>query len=213
MHRALITVLLAGAACACSALNPVAPVDQTPVALVMTSFSSISLPSVSPGQFIYYNAYAVTRDGGYIDVTTQAQWATSDPSMLRPGGVSGNRFFFTGVAPGNVVVIARHQGTEASLPASVVPANRVVFPSVSVSITGLPVLGESARLTAVYRESQSSLIQTVTSGVTWTSSNPTVVAIEDGVARAVGVGTSICSVSYNGATSIFYFSVHPRASL
>ncbi len=215
MRRVLLawTVVTAGAVGACSASNPVAPVDQTPVALVMTSFSSISLPSVSVGQFISYKAYAVTRDGGYVDVTAQAQWTTSDPAILRPGANSGNSFFFTGVAPGNVDVIARHQGTEALLPAFVVPANRVVFPSVSVSITGLPILGESARLTAIYRESQSALIQTVTSGAIWTSSNPAVVAIEDGVARAVGVGTSMCTVTYNGATSIFYFSIHPPASL
>ena len=206
-------MVAAGAAAACSASNPVAPVDQTPVALVMTSFSSISLPSVSVGQFISYKAYAVTRDGGYIEVTAQAQWTTSDPSILRPGGNSGNSFFFTGVASGNADVISRYQGTEASLPAFVVPANRAVFPSVSVSITGLPMLGESARLTAIYRESQSALIQTVTNGVNWTSSNPAVVSIVDGVATAVGVGTSLCTVSYNGATSIFYFSIHPRASL
>ena len=206
------SVIFVAAGSACSATNPVAPVDHTPVALVITSFSSISLPSVSVGQFISYRAYALTRDGGYIEVTSQAQWTTSDPSLLRPASNSGGSFAFTGMAPGNVDVIARHQGAEASLPAFVVPANRAVFPSVSVSITSVP-LGESARLSAVYRETQGALPQTVTNGVTWTSSNPAVVAIEDGVARAVGVGTSMCTVSYNGATSIFYFSIHPLASL
>lgn len=81
----------------------------------------------------------------------------------------------------------------------------------SVSTTGSPNLGESMRLSAVYRESQTSLVQTVTNGVEWTSSNPGVISFENGVAKAVGVETSLCTVSYNGVSSVFYFSVHPRA--
>lgn len=118
------SIFVAYAVLGCSASNPVAPIDHTPVGLVITSFSSISSPSVGVGLFISYKAYALTRDGGYIDVTPQAQWATSDAGILRPGSNSGSTFFFTGVVPGNVDVIARYQGTETSLPAFVIPANR-----------------------------------------------------------------------------------------
>lgn len=214
MRRGLLvawSVFVASAVLGCSASNPVAPIDHTPVALLITSFSSISSPSVGVGQFSSYKAYALTRDGGYIDVTPQAQWTTSDSGILRPGSNTGGTFFFTGVAPGNVDVIARYQGTETSLPAFVIPANRQIFPSVAVATTVSPNLGESIRLSAVYRESQTSLVQTVTNGLEWTSSNPGVISFENGVARAIGIGTSLCTVSYNGVSSVFYFSVHPRA--
>ena len=191
-------------------VNPVAPVDETPVALLLTSFTSISSPSVNVGSFIYYKAYAVTRDRAYIDVTSQVQWTTTDVGILRPGTNDGAGYFFTGVIPGNVDVVARLQGLQASLPASVVPANRTVFPSISVTSPGTMMFGDTFRVSGIYRESQSALIQTVTNGVAWASSNPAVVVIEDGVATGVGVGTSFFTVTYNGVSTTFYFSIHPR---
>jgi hypothetical protein len=212
MRRVLLawTVLAAGAAGACSASNPVAPIDQTVTALFITTMPSVWSPSVSVGQFNIYKAYVATRDGGYLDVTAQAQWTSSDAAVLRAGGSFPSGVSFTGVAPGNAEVRARYEGAEVSLPAFVVPANRSVFPSVTASSVPLLRVGDSVRMSASYRESQTAPFQTLTSGFTLETSNPTVITINGNVANGVGVGTSFLTVTYNGVTSTWYFSVHPR---
>jgi hypothetical protein len=192
----------------CSASNPVEPTDVTPVALVVMPMSSLTPITASIGSANYFVAYFLTADGGYLDVTNQAAWVSSDAGLLRP---TGNAGMFTAVASGAARVIARYQSLEGSLPLLVVAANREVYPQVAAANLPRIEFGGSGQTNAFLRAAQNAPLQPVSAGVTWTSSDPSVATVAGGSVRAVGVGTTLLTVTFNDLTSTYFLSVYPRA--
>lgn len=202
-----MTACLAGVAVltvACSASNPVAPIDLTAAGIFLAGNRSVTVTTVTPGGTAVFRAFAVTRDGGYRDVTSLATWTGSD--LLRPTAPGT----FTAVNTGDARVTARYEGVEGSLPMFVLPANRLIYPSLSMIDPGYVRFGDRIQLTAVFQQSQSDRFQTLVDGVTWTSSDPAILRITGRDAEAVAIGTTLLTVEYGGLTNRFYFSVFPR---
>jgi len=175
--------------------------------MFLTGSRSVTGTVVQSGLFsVPFRAYALTKDGGYQDVTGQATW-TGTPTLVPTS--SPGMFNSTGAGTGRAT--ARYLGVEASLAMEVVPSGRTIFPTLSMIDPGVLKLGDRVQLTAVFQPTQTAFIQTaVVDGVTWTSQDSRILAITGRVADCVGIGTTVLTVEYSGVTTRFYFSVLPR---
>src|SRR6185436_10639214 len=127
----LCVIAIGGAGC--SASNPVAPIDLTPVGMFLTGSRSVTGTVVQSGLFsVPFRAYALTKDGGYQDVTGQATW-TGTPTLVPTS--SPGMFNSTGAGTGRAT--ARYLGVEASLAMEVVPSGRTIFPTLSMIDPGV----------------------------------------------------------------------------
>jgi len=189
----------------CAASNSVAPVDLTPVSLLLTSNTTVASTSVFSGQVVYFRAYALTKDGGYDDVTGRATWVGTAP--LTPFSASPGGFNTLGVGTGRAT--ASYGGFQASLAEDVVTLGVLTYPALSMVDLGHVKFGDQVQLTAMYQPDAFSAPRLV-SGVSWASFEPSIVQITGSTAQAAGIGTTLVTLSYLGVTTRTYFSVFPR---
>jgi len=160
-------------------------------AAVLTSLEvDPATASVPLGASAPLKAVGVYSDGSAADVTAQALWASSSPSVT-VSNASGTEGLVSAVSLGSATVSATFQGMSASSAVSAVPAQLL---SISITASGFSSpLGVPVQLTAmgVYTDGS----RDITTQVGWTSSDLTVAT----VSNAAGTHGKVTPVSVGAA--------------
>ena len=174
------------------------------VSVVTPTLTSISItPSgatIAPGENQQLAATGMYNDGSIRDLTSSVQWNSSDPTIL---SVS-NQGMATPNALGSVTVSA----TSGSI--SGITQMKV---SAIVSLTVVPaspvlVLRGSEPLTALVTFTDSST-QDITKSVSWSSSDPGIASVSNGVLFAWRVGSATISASFGSVVGYAMVAVKP----
>jgi len=149
--------------------------------------------NIAVGAQAKFDAVATLSDGTTQDVTQQAMWTSSDPSVATVvGGVA------TGIAPGGVAIGA-HLGNVAGF------AKLGVSGATLVSITITPVnptvgVGVALQFTATGNYSDGTIAD-LTAKAAWTSSAPGTVAVgPGGAATSLAAGSAIITATVGNVT-------------
>jgi uncharacterized protein YjdB len=167
------------------------------------------------GERFQLSAAAIDSNNTSTNVTLQATWTSSDPSVVTVGSGGRGSGVITSVAPGTATITASYSGLTA---AAAVTVTAAVVTSIQVSPIqpSLPV-GTRQRLlaTAIFSDSTS---QDVTGLATWLSSDANTVAVIPGPGRGGGgidalqAGSAQVSASWmglSGATRVTVTSAVP----
>ena len=183
--------------------TPLTVTDATVVSIEVTPSS----PTLTVNERQQLAATAIYSDNTTQDVTAQATWVSSDPTVAQvttggrgPGG--GGRGNVTALASGSATISATVNGLSGSTTVTVSAATLVsvelnpAAPSVAVGTR------QNFTATAIYSDNTS---QNVTGRVTWISSAPDVASISTaggtrGQALALSSGSTTISASLNGVT-------------
>lgn len=112
---------------------PTPPVQQPPSAPTIVRTEIVAPVSVEPGKSVQLTANVVKSDGAVENVSSRAQWSSTDSRVLRVDSTG----LATGVAPGEVTVAIAYQGSGASSPVMVLPAGTFRLKGV-VTESGIP---------------------------------------------------------------------------
>jgi 6-phosphogluconolactonase (cycloisomerase 2 family) len=188
----LATGVAAGSTTIIATLGSVTGNAALTVTAPIATLASIAVTAVSASIVVggtdQFTATGTYSDGTTKNITTTVTWssgATATATVVSTSGLA------TGVAAGSTTIIAT-LGTVTGNAALTVTAPVVTL--VSITITpAAPTLfnGTTQQLTATGNYSNGTH-QTLTTGITWTSSVPTVATVSaaGGLATAVGIGTT-----------------------
>ena len=192
------------AAASCSASYPTAPTQAAPVSLFIAQGAK---GRVNINSAAGYQAFIVDADGAFENVSGSATFESSDSGIAR----SNSRTTFIGVAAGIATITARYAGLTASVPIVVVDPRVVIFPRLSINVTGPTTIGGRAQTAAGLQRSATAPNENVSSIVAWRSENPAVATIDqNGVITGVGIGTTMISASYEGLIDWYWLSIVPQ---
>jgi uncharacterized protein YjdB len=146
--------------------------------------ASVTIPNGLEEQL---TALGTFSDGTTQDLTAQAGWIASDPSIAAVSNVSGSKGLVTTLAEGAVTVTAKAFGISGS---SKVTVTQAVLQSIAVtpSMARVPA-GYQVQLTATGNYSDGSSFD-VTAQTTWTSSS-TIIATVSTIGSTRGLATGI----------------------
>ena len=143
--------------------------------------------SVPLGQKTQMHAVGSFTDGSQLDLTTSAQWSSSNPKIV----ALSNSGLALASSLGTATVSAAVQSVSASRALSVSPAALTAI-AVIGDTTSVP-LGQKTQMHAIGSFTDGSQ-QDVTTSAQWTSSNAKIVAVTDsGLALAGSLGTATIS--------------------
>ncbi|MCZ6819968.1 MAG: Ig-like domain-containing protein [Calditrichaeota bacterium] len=149
--------------------------------------------TIAAGESVQYKATATFSDGSSSDVTTQANWTSSDSQVATIGATTG---LAVANAPGNTTVTAAIGEVQGQVSLTVAAATLV-------SVTVTPenptiVAGTEQEFNAVGAFSDETQ-RDVTDQVTWSSGNTTVAGITSGgVATGLQPGVTTIAAELNG---------------
>jgi len=153
LRRVLLAALIA-ATLDCSKSSPAGP--TTPIDSPLRGLSITGSTSVPPGSSIQLTALAFHVNGASEDVTAQATWTSSDPSVLQ---VAAGRA--QGLADGEAIVTVQYSTTRATRTVVVLePGTFTVTGSITDGASGL----SSARLDVVSGRGAGRFVTTTTYG-------------------------------------------------
>jgi hypothetical protein len=157
-----------------------------------------SLPKGLNRQFHLIGRYS---DGKIRDLTTSAKWSSTNTSAM----LIDDTGLATATGVGDTTVRASSGSTTAESGISITPAALV---GLAISPFNLSV-GRGTKLQfRVTGTASDSTSNDVTDKVQFISTNPSVVAVDgSGVARALGIGTSVIRASYHGVATATSLSV------
>ncbi|MBN1774136.1 MAG: Ig-like domain-containing protein, partial [Deltaproteobacteria bacterium] len=152
--------------------------------------------SIFVGEEQTFEATALYSDGHEELLTTGATWSSSDEAVATIDAATG---VAAGVAEGTATITVTFEGASgtAQLGVGVPVVTEVLVTPGSASV----VVGSTAPFTAraVYSDGRR---ETVTTTATWSSSDEAVATIgADGVATAVGAGSTAITATFGGITS------------
>ncbi|MHB8419065.1 MAG: beta strand repeat-containing protein [Myxococcales bacterium] len=171
-------------------------------ATVQQILISPSNPSVAAGTPVDFTAQALFSDGSSQGITGQATWTSSDTSVAQvstAGPTSGHASTF---AAGSATVTATWQGVSGSTTLTVTAATLVqiqLTPFAPELYLGFPV---QLAATGLYSDNST---QDLTKLATWTSSAPSIAAVDDGggakgLVTPAAAGPAVISAAYQGVT-------------
>lgn len=164
-----------------------------------------------PNKSARFIAYAIDRQGVYTDITSQAEWSTSNAKVLTVTPGQGAAVVRT-VSPGDARVIASFHGQRDSATLRVYREPRSA-PRIEIETTGsLPTIDAGrAQTTQLQIRSYplSGLPQIVTAASTITTSNPGIAVVTGGRLRPISTGIFRITATYNGMTATALSSVPP----
>ena len=168
--------------------------------LVSISVTPVS-PSIALGNTVQLAATGNYTDGSTQDLTSVAAWSSSDPGVATIS--SGALVTSTGI--GTATMSATFNGVIGSTPVSVTTSLLV---SIAVTPTNSTVdLGDTTQFTAIGTYTDSSTLD-LTSSVTWSSSNESVITIDaGGLAATVSVGKTTIAATTGAVTDSTQLSV------
>jgi hypothetical protein len=149
--------------------------DSTPLTINAANLSSISIQprnaTIAEGTRIQLAAIGTFNDGGTRDITHQANWSSSDPTVVAIGALNGSTF---GLAPGLVTITAALGSASDSVPLNVTSA-KIVSISLAPASTTIPVGGHAHLVsTGVFDDSST---QDISTSSAWTSSNTAIATV------------------------------------
>lgn len=198
--RSISLVLLSIAVSGCTATAPVAP-SAVPARLVLlVQGGATRLDTV-----LQFNVYLADTDDVYTDVTSKVQWSVSNPSILQLFG--GNSFLVR--AQGTASILATNQGMAVTLPVTVAPQTFTsTIPPVRLNPFfgpgDLNGIGHTRTVSAIDQQANN-----VDKVATWTSADPAIATVSQGVVTAVGIGTTQITVAFGGGVDSCLVSVYP----
>jgi hypothetical protein len=157
-------------------------------------------PSTTKGATLQFTATGVYTDNSTQNLTTQVTWASSTTSVATISNATGTQGLATAQAVGQTTISATFGTMTGSTILTVKPATLV---SLQVTpTTPSAAKGTSLQFTAIATFSDNST-QDVTTQATWASNNGGVATISNatgsqGLATAVGVGTTTISATFGG---------------
>ena len=171
------------------------------VTVVDTTLQSISIQAVAPvpvGQTVNLVATGVFADGSKQDVTSQATWTSSDPTIAAVGDTATTKGQVTGVAAGTVTVTATIQ-TSTGPVSGTVQITVVAKKITSIGITpAQPILQKGVtqafKATAVYDDNSTG---DVTQQATWSTDDASVLSVV-----ATGATAGLATAKAAGSTTI-----------
>jgi hypothetical protein len=131
-----------------------------------------------------------------VDVTTSAEWISSNPLMSTVGNHTG---LATGVGIGSTQITAYYGGSSASATLNVTAGHTVISVLV-VPETATIALGQSQQFEAWAQYAEAGFIN-VTATAEWASGNITVATISAGNATGIGIGTTGITAKYGNVMS------------
>jgi hypothetical protein len=188
---------------ACEASYPTTPTAPVPLALQLHFAQPLGDASIRGGYS--FKAYVIRSDGAWEEVTNQVAWSSPNPAVFRSAG-SGQ---FIADNLGASGVIAQYQGLFASVAIVVVDPARLPTPRLSVTAVAPQTGATLQSVSALVPITGSS--RDVTGEATWTSSDPLVATVATGRVTARGPGTTRITVTHQGMTASYVFSVRPPA--
>jgi uncharacterized protein YjdB len=208
-----------------------------PAVLVQIAVSPQDPPSILVGASLQFTATAVFSDGSTNDITNAVSWTTSDGRVAsigsvavrdgggRPPGGGGNPGLATGVGAGTATITAAYAGTcTVSCTATAKLTVRNPTPT-GIAITPVEAqvrVNGTQQFTALltYDDGTS---ETLTAGVSWTTSDGTVASITSaggggpggpgggrgggGLATGIGAGTAKITATYETFTATAQLTV------
>lgn len=174
-------------------LQATARVIVTPAVLSSLAIMPASL-SLAHGTQGALTARATFSDGSNLDVTTQAAWSSSAPTIATVSNVAGHEGEVQALLPGSALARAQFGGQTATAPLTITPATLVSL-ELDPAQPSVP-LGASLQFTLTGRYSDGSA-QDVTAAASWASSAPLVAT----VSNAPGAQGRLTSQA-RGATTI-----------
>ncbi len=187
--------------------NPVGSMASSPTTLTVDAASvtldSISVspsnPSINQSQTQQFTATGTYSDGSTKDITASVTWASSNVAVAAIGVNSG---FATGVAAGSSQITAT-LGSVVSPVDTLTVTRSISLQSIAVSPAN-PSINQSQtqQFTATGTYSDGST-KSITTSVTWASSNTAVAAIglNTGLATGITAGTSKISATLGSVSS------------
>lgn len=141
---------------------------------------------------VQLSAQGTLNSGAAQDLTSVVNWTSSSPSVATVGWQTG---ILTGLTPGQSTITATLGSVSVSAQVTVTNATAT---SITLSPTNSTIkLGSSQQFTATGNFSDGST--EVLSGVVWSSSAPTVAAVNDsGLANSTSQGTTTITATVNG---------------
>jgi hypothetical protein len=191
-------------ACGCSASYPTQPTAPTALALQLQLRSAFGRAVV--GSNYQFSAYTLRSDTAWEDVTSNAEWRSSNIGVLRP---SPNGSVFAASAPGTATVLVRYGGMVQSIDVEVIAAVPQTRPRLELlSLPQTLTVGGGYSLVWLY-QNVSGASTILSTGAVVESSDHGVVAVNGNGLRGITPGTATISVSYLGLTEFFRVSVTP----
>ena len=193
-------------AAACSASYPTSATRAEAVALLIHVGA---IGQLTPGSAARtFEAYSLDSDGTFELVTTNTTWGSSDSSIVRFAGSSLQPSRFLAVAQGTATISAQYQNVTASFPIVVIDPV-AIYPRLVLTMGNPGLVGRVAPATA-WLEPRAAVGENVTARARWTSSDSSVATVDpDGTIRAVGVGTTLISASFDELSAFYWLSVAP----
>ena len=162
-------------------------------------------PSIAKGLTEQYTATGTFNDGSTLNLTSQATWTLSNPSVatISASGLAN------GAGAGSTTIEASLNGMNGLTGLTVTPA---VLQSIAVTPANPSIaVGLTEQYTATGTYSDTST-QNLTSQASWTSSNTSVATISSGgLASGAGTGSATIEASLSGVNGSTGLTVTPAA--
>lgn len=182
-------------------VNGWATLNVTAAALVSISLTPQN-PTIAPGGVQQFDAIGTYTDGTTQDITTVANWSSSNAGVAVISNSAGSNGLATSAGAGAATITATMGSVSASTTMTVSSASLVSIAILPANASVL--LGSTLQLKATGTYSDNST-QDLSASVTWASSDGTIASVSNaagsqGVATATGVGSANISAS-SGAIS------------
>jgi hypothetical protein len=160
----------------------------TPAVLVSLSVTPTN-PSIAKGTNQQFIATGTFSDNSTQNMTSAAQWSSSDSSIASVGNISGSRGLASAAAVGSATISASVGGVSGSSTLTVTPA---MLGSISITPANPGIAkGTNQQFTATGSFTDGST-QNLTTTAAWSSSDTTVATISN-AAGSYGLATSLAS--------------------
>jgi uncharacterized protein YjdB len=175
-----------------------------PAALVSIAISPQS-PTIALGTTQQFTATGTYTDGSTQDLTSVATWSSSDATIATISNSMGSYGLATSSGQGTATISATSNSISASTTLTVTVTGRTLV-SIAITPTSATIaLGNTQQFVATGTYSDNST-QTITTSVTWSSSNTSVATISNsagsqGLASTVTSGTVSVTAALGSVTS------------
>jgi hypothetical protein len=197
------TLLVAG----CTASYPTAPSEPVPVLLRVHIERPTDREILANGSPRSFFAYVLRSDGAWEDVTAKTAWSSPAPSVFTLIPVGSGQF--AGRESGTSGVRAEYAGLAAFLEIVIDRSSLFSFPQLAILTAAGPQTAGATEQATASVISRTASPRDVTGAATWVSSDPSVATVDGGRVTAVAPGTTRITVTFEGFTDWYLFSVQP----
>jgi hypothetical protein len=195
------------------ALAACSPEESPPSATLSRVEVTPAAPTIPAGASAAFEATAVYSDATTADVTEEAAWSSSAPTVLAVSDAAGTKGVAQALAAGPATVTATFGGVSGSATATV-EVRTLVSIEVTPSTPTLP-KGQDVQLTATAIYDDDSRYD-VTASASWTSDDAASATVSDGAGtkgrvRAVAEGDALVTATFDGSSGATTVTVTPAA--